>query len=146
MTKDGRRLNKEVFLMAYARILTAIGRVDSNERTLKVTQALAKHGGATVTLMHAIKALPSYTFHYSMAVLGELEKRYSQNIEKKLHYIAEAQALDCEIMVNAGTTKQAIKRACQNNGPDLIVINKGKAARALVQSAPCDVLVVSQKI
>lgn len=131
--------------MGYRHVLIAIDQVCSSDSTIKATQFFARQPETAITLLHAIKKLPSLTFYYSLVAFNNLETRYSQTVKNKLNYIAAVQDIKCNTLIDFGSTRNVIKKHTKEVNPDLIVINHGRDAKALLQSANCDMLVVSKK-
>lgn len=128
----------------YQQILTAVDHVCSDSRAIQATQNLVKHQNVSVTLLHSIRKLPAFAFYLSLVSLNSLESRYSKSVKERLDYIAAIKDLPCNTHVDFGSIQSAVKKYCNHMKADLLVIEKGRAASALLQSPPCDMLVVNK--
>lgn len=128
----------------YQRIVTAVDQVFSGNKVIKTAQLFSQNAGSVVVLLHAVKRMPSLTFYYSLVSPTNVDARYCQSMKSKLDYIAAIQDIRCHIKIDFGSTKAAIKRCCQETKADLVVVKRGRTARALLQSLSCDILVLSK--
>lgn len=131
--------------MSYQQILTAVDDIKPQEKTIKLSLLLSRSENTAVTLLHTIKKLPSFSFYQSSIAFGELESRYRKVLEEKLDYIVKVQDLDWDIKIDYQSMKSKLKKYNKELKPDLIIIKKGRAAKSLLQTLPCDLLILANK-
>jgi len=128
----------------YQHILTAVDHICSDNHVIQTIKSFTKRKNVSITLLHSIRKLPTFTSYLSLVSINHLKNHYCKSIKDRLDYIAAVQDLHCNTLIDFGSVQSAVRRYCGKEPTDLVIIKKGKAARALLQSPPCDMLVVSE--
>ncbi|OGT11546.1 MAG: hypothetical protein A2X77_02945 [Gammaproteobacteria bacterium GWE2_42_36] len=140
--------------MKYHHILVATDFSDDSGLVMKKAQELAKQMGAKLSVTHVVEPLPGYG--YAFIASSDIEIQLVDESKKQLAHIGKTYHISPENQhIGLGPTKVEINRLAEELKVDLIVLGShgrqgwalllGSTANAVLNSAPCDVLVVRIK-
>jgi len=138
----------------YRKVLVAVDFSRESEVVAQRGTALAREGGATLSLMHVVTPVyqePLYDGVLSLPL--DLETQLLQAADGSLRALAQRLGVpDVECIVQVGSAKTAIVQTARDRSMDLIVVGShgvhglglllGSTANAILHAAPCDVLAV----
>lgn len=138
----------------YSHILLASDLLDETAVVMERAEELARHYHSRLSLIHVVESVPIY--FGNELVLPEMQAIEQQLLEAargKMAAVAQRLGIAMESChVEVGVTKLAILAFAEKQGADLIVMGShsrrgierllGSTARAVLNSAPCDVLAV----
>lgn len=143
--------------MNYSHILLATDLLDDAATVADKARHIATLEQAKLSVVHVVESLPLY-FGNELVLpeTQEIERQLVERGEKRMAELCER--IDIPVSqgrVELGVTKQVIMDFAEENGVDLIVLGShsrrglahllGSTARAVVNSAKCDVLAVRVK-
>lgn len=143
--------------MNYSHILLATDLLDDAAVVADKARHIASLEQAKLSVVHVVESLPLY-FGNELVLpeTQEIERQLVERGEKRMAELCER--IDIPVSqgsVELGVTKQVIMDFAEENGVDLIVLGShsrrglahllGSTARAVVNSAKCDVLAVRVK-
>ena len=115
---------------------------------------IARHYHAKISLIHAVEVIPvDVSNELILPKIQEVETALKDRAVTELKKLAaDAELGDAKVTAPAGTPKWEVVNYAQENGVDLIVTGShtrrglkrllGSTANAILNSAPCDVLVI----
>ena len=138
----------------YQNLLCLVDLSDENRVIVERAAELARHYGASLTLLHVVEPLPSYAANN--IVLPDdiaIEEQLTLSAKEALSKLTSEMGLDkATTLVEVGPTKNTILEITKDRKIDLIVIGRhgrhgiarllGSTATSVVHHAPCDVLTV----
>ncbi len=139
---------------AYEHILWVTDLLDDNHRVGERAVRLARIDGARVSLLHVVDNVPLYLGEEMvLPETLEIERILEDKATERIAEFARRHGLDASAThVEVGPIKGAIFEFASRESVDLIVIGShsrkglakllGSTAKAVVDGAPCDVLVV----
>lgn len=141
----------------FARILVATNFTATSTPAIEAAIQMAKANGAELVIAHAYQP-PNRIQAESVGrgVYEEWDENLRSGIEKKLQVlveIARRQLVLARLLVVPGAPREALSRAAEENGVDLIVLGTGgragiarffraSVASRVIAAAPCPVLTV----
>ena len=142
----------------YKNILFATDFSESNEVIAKRAKEVAEHYGAQLHLIHVLQYHPALFTGalFATSASASPEKILLEQSKEHLEAWAKNLGLDSKYAhTENGSPKHIIKKFAQDHDIDLIIIGAhshegldillGSTANSILQSAPCDVLVLKNK-
>jgi len=138
----------------YTHILWATDLIADNESVGAKAYDLARKYQAKLSLLHVVDSVPLYYGdEYVLPETQEIEKQLADRAKEKLIELGQKHHVEaCDCIVDVGATKLCILDFVGAHKIDLVVVGShsrrglerllGSTARAVVNSAPCDVLAV----
>jgi universal stress protein A len=138
----------------YSHILLATDLLDDSDKVADKAKRLADLEQAKLSAIHVVENLPLYFGDELVLPDTEaIERQLVERSEKRMTALCDRLGIPAaQGYVQLGVTKQEITEFAEENGVDLIVVGShsrhglehllGSTARAVVNSARCDVLAV----
>jgi universal stress protein A len=138
----------------HQKILFATDLTDANFKIAEDALEIVKQNDSQLHLLHAIDTFPSYAFGYGE--LKQFENAMEDEAQKLLFDLGKQLGLEKEfIYLKHNPSKLAIIELARELNVGLIIVGShsqqgilgslGSTAAGVVNSAPCDVLVLKQK-